>query len=86
MGRNATGEDVAEVARAHGMVDHHAGRQQAHVADSVGDKSPQRRSAGRATLVEEADQHRRGDAKELPPREQDVDAPGEHHQVHPGAE
>ena len=68
------------------MVDHHAGRQQAHVADSVGDKSPQRRSAGRATLVEEADQERRRDPDALPARKQDVDAPGQDEQVHSEAE
>lgn len=68
------------------MVDHHPGRQQAHVADPVGDEGPQRRVDRRAAFMKEADQERRGDADALPAREQDIDAAGEDEQVHPEPE
>ena len=67
-------------------MNHHAGGEQADVTDPVGGKGPQRRLKGVGALVEEADQHRRGDAEKLPSREQNIDAAGEHHEVHPGAE
>ena len=79
-------EHPIKVAGPDGAVDHNAGHENADVANPIGGEGPECRPDRVAAFVEEADQQGRRDANTFPAREQDVDAVGEHHQVHPGAE
>ena len=78
-------EQPLEIARSHRPMHHHAGRQQADVADPVGDEGPHRRLGRIRAILEKSDQQRRGNAEEFPPGKQHVDAACQHHQVHAGA-
>jgi hypothetical protein len=68
------------------VVQPHAGEQQADVADAVGDEHADRGLDRAGAVVEEGDEQDGGHADELPADEQQLDAAGEDHQLHAGAE